>query len=48
MADKRTYSIQEAAEMLSISVGLLKQEIYVGRIEAVKFGLWTLVPRSGC
>ena len=43
--EKLAYSVKEAAEALSISATTLKEEIYQGRITAVKFGRRTVIPR---
>ena len=43
--DRLAYSIREAAETLGISQGLMKEEIYQGRITAIKIGRRTVVPR---
>lgn len=45
MTDRLAYSVAEAAEALSISQALLKEEIYQGRIQHVKMGRRTLIPR---
>ena len=44
MGDKLAYSVKEAAEMLSISPWLLKEQIDQGRIQSVKIGRRRVVP----
>ena len=38
MSDKLAYSVAEAAEALSVSAWLLREEIAQGRIRTVQFG----------
>ena len=45
MSDKLAYSIKEAAEALTISASLVKEEMYRGRIKYVKIGTRTVIPR---
>lgn len=45
MSDKLAYSVAEAAEALSVSDWLLKEEIRTGRIFATKIGRRLVVPR---
>ena len=43
--DKLAYSVKEAAEALGISIWLMKEEIYSGRIYHTKVGTRVLIPR---
>lgn len=45
MTDKLAYSVKEAAEALSVSPWLVKEEIAQGRIRAVKLGARVVIPR---
>ena len=45
MTEKLAYSVAEAAEALSVSAWLLREEIAQGRIRTVQFGRRVVVPR---
>ena len=45
MSEKLAYSVAEAAEALSVSAWLLREEIAQGRIRTVQFGRRVVVPR---
>lgn len=45
MTEKLAFSIEEAAQALSLSRSALKEEIYQGRIEVKRVGRRVLVPR---
>ena len=44
MTNKLAYSMKEAAEMLSISPWLLKEQIQQGRIQSVQIGRRRVIP----
>ena len=45
MSEKLAYSVAEAAEALSVSAWLLREEIAQGRIKSVRFGTRVVIPR---
>ena len=45
MSERLAYSITEAAKALGISRWLMQEEIRQGRVQAVKIGRRTVVPR---
>ena len=45
MNDKLAHSIEEAAQLLSVSSKLLREEIASGRVKAVNIGRRKVVPR---
>ena len=45
MAEKLAYSVDEAAEALSVSAWLVREEIAQGRIRVVRFGRRPVIPR---
>ena len=45
MAEKLAYSIDEAAEALSLSRSAVKELVYQGRIKVVRVGRRVLIPK---
>jgi excisionase family DNA binding protein len=45
--DKLAFSVREASRLLGVSRGTLYTVLNEGRIPAVKFGKWTLIPANG-
>ena len=45
MTSKSAYSIDQAAESLSISRSMMKELIYTGKVKVIKVGRRVLVPK---
>ena len=43
IAPRAAYGVHEVAEMLGVSVGFVRKEVYGGRLKGKKFGTRTLI-----